>query len=475
MREEFFDGIYDYLKDLGQCLIYKDDRNFLSALKTIDIHRNMLLQKFEKYVVVYAGAGSWLRGEKSNDFDVFVVIDDTDVKKMPRIQVKEQLTKIIWQLSHDVAAITGVQLHIQVYLLTDFWDALKDAHPVMFTFLRDGVPFYDRGIYSAWKELLKLGKIRPSAEAIDMHMNVGTQLLERAKKVFNEIVMNDIYHSVLSPSQAILMLKGFNPTTPKETVLMFREVLEKKEKVFSKSDVDFLEEVVKLFKKIEHNRDFLVTGAEVDKLISKAEKYLEKIKSVFELVSEEKSKESLNSAYGELLNQIRSLPGLIDVDSNHIFDKFIIDYVDSGKLPSFIKLSLKSFLKVKKEYEKKPINVIELNKSLKEVRNIMSEIKNYRDKFYLEEISSNKYIISYIPKGEKNSRSAEIFSVNDEIYLNELSNNEIYKFVQEGLFKKVTKNEKMKLKESKLKKAFIDDKILKAIEKLLNTEKIFFN
>ena len=27
----------------------------------------MLLQKFEKYVVVYAGAGSWLRGEKSND------------------------------------------------------------------------------------------------------------------------------------------------------------------------------------------------------------------------------------------------------------------------------------------------------------------------------------------------------------------------------------------------------------------------
>ena len=175
LRENCFDGIYDDLKKLGTSMIYEDPRGFISALKTIDIHRNMLLQKFEKYVVVYAGAGSWLRGEKSNDFDVFIVIDDTDVKRMSRLQVKDQLTKIIWQMSREVAALTGIQIHIQVYLLTDFWDALKDAHPVMFTFLRDGVPFYDRGIYSAWKELLKLGKIRPSAEAIDMHMRMKPQ------------------------------------------------------------------------------------------------------------------------------------------------------------------------------------------------------------------------------------------------------------------------------------------------------------
>jgi len=126
------------------------------------------------------------------------VVDDTDVKRMPRAQVKDQLTRIVWQMAQEVAQLTGIQLHAQVYLLTDFWDALKDAHPVMFTFLRDGVPFYDRGIFSAWKELLKLGKIRPSAEAIDMHMNVGTQLIDRAKKMFNEIVMNDIYYSVLN-------------------------------------------------------------------------------------------------------------------------------------------------------------------------------------------------------------------------------------------------------------------------------------
>ncbi len=239
VRENCFDAIYDDLKSLGSSFIYQDNRGFITALKTIDIHRNMLLQKFEKYVVVYAGAGSWLRGEKSNDFDVFVVVDDTDVKRMPRAQVKDQLSRIIMQMSREVAEFTGIQLHIQVYLLTDFWDALKDAHPVMFTFLRDGVPFYDRGIYSAWKELLKLGKIRPSAEAIDMHMNVGTQLIDRAKRVFVDIFATEIYHAVLNPSQAILMLKGYNPTTPKETVRMFKEVLLAKEKCVSKDDVEF--------------------------------------------------------------------------------------------------------------------------------------------------------------------------------------------------------------------------------------------
>ena len=36
-------------------------------------------------------------------------------------------------------------LNVQVYLLTEFWEKVKDAEPVIFTFIRDGVPLYDRG------------------------------------------------------------------------------------------------------------------------------------------------------------------------------------------------------------------------------------------------------------------------------------------------------------------------------------------
>jgi len=467
LRENCFDGLYDNLKALGSSFIYEDPRGFISALKTIDIHRNMLLQKFEKYIVVYAGAGSWLRGEKSNDFDVFIVIDDTDVKRMPRMQVKEQLTRIIWQMSHEVAALTGIQIHIQVYLLTDFWDALKDAHPVMFTFLRDGVPFYDRGLFSAWKELLKLGKIKPSAEAIDMHMNVGTQLLDRAKKMFKEIAMQDVYNAVLSPSQAILMLKGYNPTTPKETVKMFKEVLLAKEKSVSKKDVDTLDHAVKTFKSLEHDDNKTITGEELDEMISNADDFLKNIKKMFEEISEDRTKDSILSGYTELLNQIRTLPNFSEVTEEDIFSKFEKEYLDSGRFPSFLKESLKSFLKAKKDYDNGKITTTEVNKVLKEVRNIMTEIKNHRSSQLLDEINNKKVTISF-----DKDKSAQIAVYNENIYLFDISNQKNYIFTINKF-----KEDKIKLEDlidnSKFSKVKLSENLISAIKLILKTEEIF--
>ena len=84
-------------------------------------------------------------------------------------------------MAQDVAQLTGINVHAQVYLLTDFWDALKDAHPVMFTFLRDGVPFYDRGLYNSWKELLKLGKILVLIKCKSMFFNHEYGVLQYIK------------------------------------------------------------------------------------------------------------------------------------------------------------------------------------------------------------------------------------------------------------------------------------------------------
>ena len=464
LRENCFDGIYDELKVLGTSFVYSDTRGFISALKTIDIHRNMLLQKFEKYVVVYAGAGSWLRGEKSNDFDVFIVIDDTDVKKMPRYQVKDQLTRIIWQMSREVAALTGIQIHIQVYLLTDFWDALKDAHPVMFTFLRDGVPFYDRGIYSAWKELLKLGKIRPSQEAIDMHMNVGTQLLDRAKKMFADILVNEVYNAVLSPSQAILMLKGYNPTTPKETIRMFKEVLLAKEKSVSKKDVDTLEHIVGMFKKVEHDKNFAISGTDIDKMIKDGEEFLQNIKKMFELISEERTKESIVSSYNELLTQIRSLPGYTEVSEKEIIEKFRKEYADSGKLPAFVKSSLKNVVKAKDDYDKGKVTVTEVNKVLKELRNILAEIKNYRDTKLLSEVNKRKLSFYY-----DDSKHAEIFNYDGKIYLIDLESQKTSEFKDKSFVDSSIKREEL-LDSSKLASLKFNDALLEAAKKKLGAK-----
>ena len=96
-------------------------------------------------------------------------------------------------MGHEASQITGVkkQFHIQTYILTDYWEGLKEANPVFYTLLRDGVPLYDRGIFMPWKQLLKMGKIKPSPEAIDMYMSSGEQMLDRVKFKLRDIGTED--------------------------------------------------------------------------------------------------------------------------------------------------------------------------------------------------------------------------------------------------------------------------------------------
>ncbi|MCH8519573.1 MAG: hypothetical protein LAT82_02355 [Nanoarchaeota archaeon] len=463
LRENCFDSMYDDLKNLGSSIIFSDYRGFISALKSIDIHRNMLLQKFEKYVVVYAGAGSWLRGEKSNDFDVFVVVDDTDVKRMSRLQVKDQLTRIIWQMAQDVAQLTGINLHTQVYLLTDFWDALKDAHPVMFTFLRDGVPFYDRGLYSAWKELLKLGKIRPSPEAIDLHMNGATQLMDRAKKTMQEIAMQDIYYAVLNPAQAMLMLKGYNPTTPKETVRIYEEVLFKKEKFVSEKEAQILKDTVAMFKAIEHDKSYNVSGKELDKRLKDAEFFLKKSKEQFEMVTNEKTIESVESAYQDLLGQVFKLEKIDSSSKSPLLD-FITLYVKTGKVHNFVEKSIKEIEKVMSQISSKNLSSLEANKVIKEIRNVASEIKLINEESYM---NKTVHKISLIFKENKR---AELFSTLGVVYVHNLENSKVFELdVKNKVSKEVTIPQSFEYEKIQITSELID-----TVKKTLDVEEIFF-
>src|SRR3989344_1279262 len=112
----------------------------LAAIKIAEIHKTMVLKKFEKYIVSYVLAGSLVQGKAtaSSDIDVWIVIDDTDVKKMTRAELKDKLRAIIISMGVEAGDITGIKnkLNIQVYILTDFWDSLKEANPIIFTLLR---------------------------------------------------------------------------------------------------------------------------------------------------------------------------------------------------------------------------------------------------------------------------------------------------------------------------------------------------
>jgi len=350
---------------------------------------------------------------------------------MPRLQVKDQLTKLIWQMSNEIATMTGVQIHIQVYLLTDFWDALKDAHPVIFTFLRDGLPFYDRGIYTSWKELLKLGKIKPSQEAIDMHMNVGTQLVEVAKKSFSDLITNNIYWAVLNPSQAILMLKGYNPTTPKETIQMFEDVLLKKEKIITKRDLNILSDIVKMYKGIEHDKNMIVKGSDVDKMLVDTEYYLEKIKKIFDEITKTKTTESFMILYSDLINELKKIENLNSNNDEKLLNEFSTKFIKTSKVPGFIINSIKSIKKAKKDYDLKKISITEINKVVKEIKVFLTELKTLQND-ELKVLTNNLKKLNFL---DENSNVYELFNYEEKTYIFSLNKNQIYKMTKNSLIR----------------------------------------
>ena len=315
LKEQCYDGKYDLLRMISIGITVYDPKELLAAVRIAEVHKSMVIRKFDKYIVSYVAAGSLFRGDQiSNDIDVYVIVDDTDVKRMGRFELKDKLRSIIIGQGFEASRITGVkkQFHIQTYILTDFWESMKDANPVIFTLLRDGVPLYDRGVFMPWKLLLEMGRVKPSPEAIDVQMDIGDKLLVRTKQKLLSVVGEDLYYAMLNPAQAALMMYGLNPPTPKETIHLLREVFVKKEKLLEEKYVKSLEEIRKYYKDIEHGKVKEVSGAEIDRLLKGAQGYLDKLNSIFNNLEKKMDKKS----FGEMNEQITKLGKDILIEFN---------------------------------------------------------------------------------------------------------------------------------------------------------------
>ncbi len=356
-----YDGKFDLVQMIAMAApVY--DTGMLAAIKIAEIHKSMVIKKFEKYIVSYVLSGSLVRGQATatSDIDVFIVIDDTDVKKMTRAELKDKLRAIIIGMGIEAGDMTGIKnkLNIQVYILTDFWDSLKEANPVIFTLLRDGVPFYDRGIFMPWKQLLKMGKIKPSQEAIDLFMSSGDQMLKRVKFKLKEIGMEDTYYAILTPSQAALMMHGIAPPAPRETAQLMREIFVKKLKIFEEEYVKILEHNIQVRKDLEHGTMKELSGKEIDKLLDDAEKYLKRVERLFTQIEKMRDEESVAHIYESVVSIIRDILRLEGVERSKdadVVDLFEHEVVERGLIPQKYLRMLKEIEKAKKDYDAKKI------------------------------------------------------------------------------------------------------------------------
>ena len=456
------DSKFEFIDAISASLPIQDS-GFLGALRVANIHKSLLLRKFEKYVTSYVIAGSLVRGTagKNSDVDVFVVIDDTDVKRMSRLELLDKLRGICYDYIKEATALAGVKniLNIQVYLLTDFWQQVKDAHPVMFTFIRDGIPLYDRGTFLPWKLLLKMGKIKPSPEAIDLYMKQGEQTAEIVKRRLMD-AMIDIYYGIITPTQAMMMLLGEAPPVPKVVVEEVRRTLVKRDKIMSEKDLKTLEKAVNLFKQYEYGKLKQISGKEIDELMKEWKDYGKMLKTLREKIEKKIHEKTADEVYRDVFKMLKNIFG--DKSEKKLVADFDKKLVKKGKIEQRFLKVIKEILGIRKNVKSGKASLKDVDNMKKDAIELIRSLVEYAQRAEL--INTEKGTIIKIAYA--NNRKAELVLTGKENFL--IEGREIRKISGEKLVNSTKEELEKALAESKGKiSTTIPGEIFHTLEKVL--------
>lgn len=439
------------------------DNGFLGALRVASIHKSLLLRRFDKYIATYGIGGSLVRGtaDATSDVDTFVIIDDTDVKRMPRMELLEKLRNIAYDYIREATALAGVKniLNVQVYLLTEFWQNVKDAHPVIFTFIRDGVPLHDRGTFLPWKMLLKMGKIKPSQEAIDLFMRQGDQTDEFVKRRLMD-AMIDVYYGVVTPTQALMMLAGEAPPVPKTIVSDAKKLFVDKEKWLDMKDIKTLEKLVKLFKAYEHGTLKEVSGKEVDELLKDGLAYHNKLKKVRKQIEAYMQKKTAEELYADIFKILKAMLGAGSQEKLIVdFDKKIIK---QGKLPPRFSKILRNLAKEKRKLNSGKIEQKEADALKKDALELIGALTEYQQRKDVVAEEKGSLLIKY------NDNKAELVLTPEVAFLVET---DLIRKIENDKLANSNKEEFEKaLAKGTLEKTNLSLNILKILEKELKAK-----
>jgi len=454
------DGKYDMQSAIAMSYPLHDN-GFLGGLRVCEIHKSLVLRKFERYIVSYVMCGSFVRGDatKTSDVDVFIVIDDTDVKRMPRLELKEKLRGIIYQYIYEASELAGVKnkLNVQVYILTEFWESVKDANPVIFTMLRDGYPLYDRGTFMPWKLLLKMGKLKPSPEAIDMFMGMGDKMEKTVKTVLTDLIIGDIYWGVITPAQALLMLFGLAPPTTKETPKVFRETFVEKEKILEKKYADILEKIVGTYKAFEHEKikDGDLKGKDVDEYLKDAVDYLKRLKELRVQIEKRSQEKTIDEIYTSVIGMLQGMFGKKSEEA--LVSDFEKNVVKKGNLPDFYLRILYDLIKAKEEFKKGKMEKHEIESVRKNAYDLINHLIEYTQRCELSAMQKARMKLKAKDKTYEIIFTPSIVFLIDDGKINKVENGKIKDSNGEEFTKAIS--------EMKNKEVVIDEKIFEVLRK----------
>ncbi len=253
----------------------------------------MALKKYPNIIRSVVLFGSTAREEwrGESDIDVFVILDDTRQRVTPGM--KDRIEDDLVYYASKVHKQLSLQ---QPYLLTEFWAMVRDGHPIIFNFIREGIPIYDKDIFLPIKRLLQMGEIKPSKEAVEKYIDRAPKRIKRVEDNKMYMVVEDLYYAMLESSQAVLMFLGKSPPRPSDAADAMRKNLVKM-KFLDEKYVKWLEEIIEIRKAVEHKRINDISGQDLDEWIKKADEYTKNMQNLIVKVEVLKRENMIEKSY----------------------------------------------------------------------------------------------------------------------------------------------------------------------------------
>ncbi len=243
---KFNDHTNRYSFSLSTCYPIYSETVIDSLILAIKL-KEKILETFGKYTlaICFSGSVARLTFTEKSDFDLFIVIDDTDVKKMSKNEIRDRIIGIFQRNINELVGKLKISsnLNFQSYLLTDFWLSLRNNSPIIHTLLRDGIPIFDKGIFIAWKKMLQNGVLSPTSTACELYVYNSEKRFTNFKKKINNLIIEDLYLILIQYAQSILMINGIPPTTPQETLAILSNENAKYSFNFKKKSITYLNDL----------------------------------------------------------------------------------------------------------------------------------------------------------------------------------------------------------------------------------------
>ena len=258
--------------------VNKNISNFLN--EDLDIARSFakaMHQEFGTFISCMVLFGSATKNvvNPKRDIDILIVLDDT------RVQFTQELVQTYRIILEKMIAKTDPKrLHIQSMKLTSFWEYARAGDPVAINILRSGVALIDTNIFDPLQALLDQGRIRPTKESIWTYYTLAPASLQRSKQHLLTAAV-DLYWSAIDSAHAALMSVGEIPPSPDHVADLLQEKLSSPHHI-SRSSINTMRELYKLFKGIVHRDIKSISGKDYDKYRVKAEAFVKEMKSFIE-------------------------------------------------------------------------------------------------------------------------------------------------------------------------------------------------